>query len=96
MKKQLRIPQEFGSALQEVINIISSTLNINTLRRLSVNAVASPVIQILIGMDKQGAIIKPLIYDGDAETPSSFIKLMMQDQVGSHLFELALKVCLFS
>jgi hypothetical protein len=50
-------------------------------------------------------MIKPLFYgesfsssviylslDGDAEKPSPFVKLMMCDQVGSHLFELALKV----
>ncbi|KAF3923449.1 hypothetical protein ABW21_db0207429 [Orbilia brochopaga] len=97
------VPETFREALSKIINQITADIDRTSIRNLATDSLGSPTLQLLIELDlgrsrkhkariEQSLVGKLLLQqpdeeERDAEATSSFVKMLLQDKVGSHMME---------
>lgn len=100
-QKKFQVPGSFKDELKEVLKEILKGQTSESLRELSIDAIASPVIQLLIqleGIVDKDRTIWSLIFNGDNENSDekqrekegSYVEYLLSDNIGSHFLQNAI------
>ncbi|KAK6359590.1 Nucleolar protein 9 [Orbilia brochopaga] len=97
------VPETFREALSKIINAITADIDRTSIRNLATDSLGSPTLQLLIELDlgrsrkyktriEQSLVGKLLLLqpgeeERDVDATRSFVKMLLQDKVGSHLLE---------
>ncbi|KAJ3269042.1 Nucleolar protein 9 [Terramyces sp. JEL0728] len=89
-KKNRLVPKSFSDKLRKVVGDVCEGLKHCDIRTLASHPVANPVLQLLVAIPESGEeLVKTLLHGG--EDPNEFVKILIQDRVGSHLMEKIIK-----
>ncbi|KAJ6260408.1 hypothetical protein Dda_4634 [Drechslerella dactyloides] len=97
------VPESFREALSKIINTITADIDRTSIRNLATDSLGSPTLQLLIELDLgrsrkhktriEQSLVGKLLLDlpgeeeRDVDATRSFVKMLLQDKVGSHLLE---------
>ena len=104
LMKSRRVPDHFTTSLENLLSIISASLNTNTARILATSPLANPVLQIMIRQEfrdrhtESGSSSFPLyhhLFPGDdwKQDDLNFLQQLLHDIVGSRLLEVVISDC---
>ncbi|KAF3931757.1 hypothetical protein ABW19_dt0210627 [Dactylella cylindrospora] len=98
-----QVPESFREALSKIINTLTTDITRDSIRNLATDPLGSPTLQLLIELDLgrsrkyktkiEDSLVGKLLLpqpgdeERDADTTRSFVKMLLQDTVGSHLLE---------
>lgn len=100
-KRKFQVPSSFKDELSELLKQVIKNQTTETLRELAIDAVASPVIQLLIqleGIVDKDRTIWRMIFNGDDESADpkdrekegAYVEYLLSNNVGSHFLQNAI------
>lgn len=96
-KRSFQIPSSFGQSLSLIVEILIRTENKESLRETAIDAVASPVVQLLIELEGKVSRNRPFwtltferADEPTNEKEKAFVEYLLSDPVGSHFLQTAI------